>query len=89
MELNTPKDVEELIIFCLPKKIRVHLDSGSDGDIWFHLEKELPNAFPTLKGRLYYYNTSAGKFHTKGKAKFVMKFSEFSESKQYTIIDQI
>jgi len=34
------------------KKIRVLLDSGSDGDIWFHIEKELPNAFPTLIGRL-------------------------------------
>ena len=32
------------------KKIRVLLDSGSDGDIWFH-KKELPNASPTLKGR--------------------------------------
>jgi hypothetical protein len=31
------------------KKIRVLLDSGSDGDIWFH-KKDLPNASPTLKG---------------------------------------
>jgi hypothetical protein len=32
------------------KKIRVLLDSGSDGDIWFH-KKGTTNTSPTLKGR--------------------------------------
>ena len=67
------------------KKIRVLLDSGSDGDIWFH-RKGASKRFPyTERQVVKSYNTSAGKFHTRGKAKFVMKFSEFSESKQYTI----
>eukprot|EP00956_Cyclotella_meneghiniana_P021002 scaffold37682_cov57-Cyclotella_meneghiniana.AAC.1 len=66
------------------KKIRVLLDSGSDGDIWFH-RKGATKRFPyTERQVVKAYNTSPGKFPTKGKAKFIM-ISEFSESKQYTI----
>ena len=67
------------------KKIRVLLDSGSDGDIWFH-RKGATKRFPyTERQVVKSYHTSAGVFHTKGKAKFVMKFSDYSESKHYTI----
>jgi hypothetical protein len=33
------------------KKVRELLDTGSDGDIFGSIKKELPNASPTLKGR--------------------------------------
>ena len=67
------------------KKIRVLLDTGSDGDIWFH-RKGATKRFPyTERQVVKSYHTSAGVFHTKGQAKFEMKFFEYSESKHYTI----
>ncbi len=67
------------------KKVRVLLDSGSDGDIWFH-RKGATKRFPyTERQVVKSYHTSAGVFRTKGQAKFEMKFFEFSESKHYTI----
>jgi hypothetical protein len=68
------------------KKIRVLLDTGSDGDIWFH-RKGATKRFPYTERHLVKsYHTSAGVFHTKGQqAKFEMKFFEYSESKHYTI----
>ena len=67
------------------KKVRVLLDSGSDGDIWFH-RKGATKRFPyTERQVVKSYHTSAGVFHTKGQAKFEMKFFEYSESKHYTI----
>jgi hypothetical protein len=67
------------------KKIRVLLDSGSDGDIWFH-RKGATKRFPyTERQVVKSYHTSNGVFQTKGQAKFEMKFSEYSESKHYTI----
>jgi hypothetical protein len=58
------------------KKIRVVLlDSGSDGDIWFH-RKGATKRFPyTERQVVKSYHTSAGVFQTKGQAKFDMKFS--------------
>lgn len=67
------------------KKIRVLLDSGSDGDIWFH-KKGATKRFPyTERQMAKSYHTSAGVFQTKGQAKFELKFFEYSESKHYTI----
>ena len=67
------------------KKIRVLLDSGSDGDIWFH-RKGTTKRFPyTERHMVKAYHTSNGKFRTQGQAKFAMKFQEFSDSKHYTI----
>ena len=67
------------------KKIRVLLDSGSDGDIWFH-RKGATKRFPyTERQVVKSYHTSNGVFQTKGQAKFDMKFFEYSESKHYTI----
>ena len=60
------------------KKIRVLLDSGSDGDIWFH-RKGATKRFPyTERQVVKSYHTSAGVFRTKGQAKFEMKFFEYS-----------
>ena len=67
------------------KKIRVLLDTGSDGDIWFH-RKGATKRFPkTERQMVKSYHTSAGVFQTKEQAKFDMKFFEYSESKIYTI----
>ena len=67
------------------KKVRVLLDSGSDGDIWFH-RKEATKRFPYTERQLVKsYQTSAGDFRTKGQAKFELKFFEYSESYRYFI----
>jgi hypothetical protein len=65
------------------QKIRVLLDSGSDGDIWFH-QKGATNHFPYTKDF-----TSAAIFQTKGQAKFTMKFFEYSDSKHYDITPDV
>jgi len=67
------------------KKVRVLLDTGLDGDIWFH-RKGATKRFPkTERQMVKSYHTSAGVFQTKEQAKFDMKFFEYSESKIYTI----
>ena len=64
------------------KVIRVLLDSGSSGDLWFH-KKGTPKHFP-YSTRLVSksWNTSNGIFTTKGRGEFSIKFFEYSNSKQ-------
>ena len=65
------------------------MDSGSDGDIWFH-RKGATKRFPyTERQMAKSYHTSAGIFQTKGKAKFAMKFFEYSHSKHYDITPDV
>jgi hypothetical protein len=65
------------------KVIRVLLDSGSSGDLWFH-KKGTPKHFP-YSTRLVSksWNTSNGVFTTKGRGEFSLKFFEYSNSKQF------
>jgi len=63
------------------KKIRVLLDSGSDGDIWFHQKGTTKCSLYTKRQMAKSYLASAGIFQTKGQAKFAMKFFEYSDSK--------
>ena len=67
------------------KKVRVLLDSGSDGDIWFHRKGATKRFLYPERQVVKSYHTSEGVFRTKGQAKFEMKFFEYSESKHYTI----
>jgi hypothetical protein len=63
------------------KLIQVLLDSGSDGDLLFH-EKGKPKHFPYLTRQVpCSWHTSNGVFHTKGRGKLLIRFFEYSNSK--------
>ncbi len=54
--------------------IKVLLDSGFDGDLWFH-EKGTPIPFPYLTRQVsLLWHTSNGSFLTKGRSKVTLKF---------------
>jgi len=55
------------------KKVRVLLDTGSDGDIWFHRKGATKRYPQTERQVVKSYHTSAGVFQTKEQAKFEMK----------------
>ena len=66
-------------------KIRVLLDSGSDGDLYF-LPKGKDKSFPYLTRQApKSWCTSNGSFQTHGRGKFRLKFFEYSTSREYTI----
>jgi hypothetical protein len=66
-------------------KIRVLLDSGSDGDLYF-LPKGKDKSFPYLTRQApKSWRTSNGSFQTHGRGKFRLKFFEYSTSREYTI----
>ena len=70
---------------CPSNKIKVLLDSGSDGDLYF-LQKGTDKHFPYLKGQVpKSWHTSNGSFQTKGRAKLRVKFFEYSTSREYFI----
>ena len=65
------------------KLIRVLLDSGSDGDLLFH-QKGKPKHFPYLTRQVpCSWHTSNGVFHTKGRGKLLIRFFEYSNSKEF------
>jgi hypothetical protein len=65
------------------KKIKVLLDSGSDGDLYF-LPKGKPKPFPYLTRQMpKSWHTSNGSFQTTGQGKIKIKFFEYSASKEY------
>ena len=65
------------------KLIRVLLDSGSDGDLLFH-EKGKPKHFPYLTRQVpCSWHMSNGVFNTKGRGKLLIKFFEYSNSKEF------
>ena len=75
--------------YLFTQKIKVLLDSGSDGDIWFH-SKGTTKRFPYSERQMVKsYHTSNGNFQTKGQAKFEMKFFDFSDSKHYRITPDV
>jgi len=65
------------------KVIKVLLDTGSDGDLWFH-KKGTPKHFSYSTRQVSKsWHTSNGIFQTKGRGKFRLKFFEYSNSKQF------
>ena len=65
--------------------IRVLLDSGSDGDLWFQ-EKGTKPRFPYLTRQVpKSWHTSNGSFLTKGRGEVNLAFFEYSNSKRYMI----
>ena len=67
------------------KIIKVLLDSGSDGDLWFH-EKGTPMHFPYLARQVpLSWHTLNGSFLPKGKSQVILKFFEYSNSREYTV----
>ncbi len=66
-------------------KIKVHLDSGSDGDLYF-LQKGTDKHFTYLKRQVpKSWHTSNGSFQTNGRVKLRVKFVEYSTSREYFI----
>ena len=66
-------------------KIRVLLDSGSDGDLYF-LPKGKDKPFPYLNRQApKSWRTSNGSFQTNGRGKIRLKFFEYSASREYTV----
>jgi hypothetical protein len=69
--------------------IRVLLDSGSDGDLWFH-KKGMPMHFPYLTRQVpLSWHTSNGSFLTKGRSQVVLKFFDYSNSREYTVTPDV
>jgi hypothetical protein len=66
------------------KIIRVLLDSGSDGDLWFH-QKGTPRCFSLLKRQMpKSWHTSGGNFRTKEQRKVKLNIQEYSSSHSLT-----
>ena len=66
-------------------KIRVLLDSGSDGDLFF-LPKRKDKPFPYLTRQVpKSLCMSKGSFQTNGRGNIRLKFFEYSSSREYTI----
>ena len=66
-------------------KIKVLLDSGLDGDLYF-LQKGTDTHFPYLKRQVpKSWHTSNGSFQTNGRAKLRVKFFEYSTNREYFI----
>jgi hypothetical protein len=66
-------------------KIKVPLDSGSDGDLYF-LQKGKDKPCPYLTRQApKSWRTSNGSFQTNGRSKIRLKFFEYFTSREYTI----
>jgi len=64
-------------------KIRVLLDTGSNGDLCFH-EKGKLKPFPYLTWQVpKSWHTSNGTFQTHGRGKLRIKFLDYSASREY------
>ena len=73
------------LVSCPSNKIKVLLDSGSDGDLYF-LQKGTDKHFLYLKRQVpKSWHTSNGSFQTNGRAKLRVKFFEYSTSREYFI----
>jgi hypothetical protein len=72
---------------CPSNKIRVLLDSGSDGDLYF-LPKGKDKPFPYLTRQApKSWRTSNGSFQTNGRGKIRLKFFEYSAIAESTGYD--
>ena len=70
-------------------KIKVLLDSGFDGDLYF-LQKGKDKPFPYLTRQApKSWRTSNGSFQTNERGKFRFKFFEYSARREYAIQDDI
>ena len=66
-------------------KIRVLLDTGSNGDLFFH-EKGKSKPFPYLARQVpKSWHTSNGTFHMHGRGKLRIKFLDYSASREYLV----
>ena len=66
-------------------KVRVLLDSGSDGDLLFH-KKGKPMLLPYSKWLVpLSWHTSNGTFKTAQQAEIEVKFLDYSDSKKFTV----
>ena len=66
-------------------KIRVLLDTGSNGDLFFH-EKGKPKPVPYLTRQVpKSWHTSNGTFHMHGRGKLRIKFLDYSASREYLV----
>ena len=73
------------LVSCPSNKVKVLLDSGSDGDLNF-LQKGTDKHFPYLKRQVpKSWHTSNGSFQMNGRAKLRVKFFEYSMSREYFI----
>ncbi len=69
--------------------IKILLDSGSDGDLWFN-EKGTPMHFPYLTRQVpLSWHTSKGSFLTKGRSQVFLSFFEYSNSREYTVTPDV
>ena len=65
--------------------LRVLLDSGSDGDLMFH-EKGLIMHIPYLTRQMSIsWNMLNGSLLTKGRTEVIIRFLNYSNSKEYTV----
>ena len=66
-------------------KIQVLLDTGSNGDLFFH-EKGKPKPFPYLTRQVpKSWHTSNGTFHMHVRDKLRVKFLDYSTSREYLV----
>ena len=66
-------------------KIQVLLDTGSNGDLFFH-EKGKPTPFPYLTRQVpKSWHTSNGTFHMHARGKLRIKFLDYSASREYLV----
>ena len=66
-------------------KIWVLLDTGSNGDLFFH-EKGKPKPFPYLTRQVpKSWHMSYGTFHTHGSGKLRLKFLDYSAIREYLV----
>ena len=69
--------------------IKVLLDSGSGGDLWFH-EKGMPMHFPYLTRQApNSSHTSNGSFLNKGRSKVSLEFFEYSNIKEFLVTPDV
>jgi len=69
---------------CLSNKIKVLLDSGSDGDLYF-IPKGKATPFPYLAKQVpKSWHMSNGSSQTDGRAKIIVKFFDYSANTDYT-----
>ena len=85
IESQSSRVNKQPLSICPSNKIRVLLDSGSNGDLYF-LPKGKDKPFPYLTRQApKSWCTSNGSFQTNGRGKIRLKFFEYSASREYMI----
>ena len=74
---------------CPSNKIKVLLDLGSDGDLYF-LQKGTDKPFPYSKRQVpKSWHILNGRFQTNGRVNLRVKFFEYSTSREYFILPDV